>query len=184
MELKQEFISTKKKTLCDGVKRPRKKESKKILNYKPLGRFIINRQLLNDEAIVLIKYPFSHGPVAGFSRKTVTEKMKALILDIIDTGELNIELLKKIEEEDDKIYFEKLLKKCMIDKQLNYKKYVYTLDDYIEDFNLIKASINAGNNNPELKTKLKSLIKLLSNPVINKISTEDASFLMECLEEI
>ena len=183
MELKEEFISTKKKTLCDGVKRPRKGESKIKLHYKPFGRFVINRQLLMDENTVLIKYPQSHGPVAQFKRKIVSNNVKSLLIDLVDTGEINIELLKQIESEEDVQYLEQLLKKAMIDKQIGYKKYIPDIDYYIEKFNMLKGSIEAGNDNVEVKQKLIDIIHLLSNPAINKISQEDAKFLIEFLVE-
>jgi len=184
MELKEEFISTKNGKICDGVKRARKGVSKIKLHYKPFGRFVINRQLLMDENIVLIKYPQSHGPVSKFPRKVVSNNVKALILDIVDTGILNTELLKQIEADEDVQYLEKILNKAMIDKQLNYSRYVFTINDYVEQFNILKGSIEAGNDNLEIKNKLIDIIHLLSNPAIKKISQSDSKFLVECLGEM
>lgn len=185
MELSSPALQKNGKPIIDGIKRVRKSGSRIQRDYKPFGRFIINRKILDDQNIMLIKYPKSHGMVKGYLRHSVSEKIKQFILNLIDTaGELNTDLLKQIEDESDIQYLEKLLIKCQISKQLKYKRYVYTVEDYVEKFNVIKGSIASGNNNPKLKTQLRDIIELLSNPMINKISKEDAKFLNECLEEM
>jgi hypothetical protein len=172
-----------KKPIIDGIKRPRKK-SRIEQNYKPFGRFIINRKELFDNNVMLLKYEKSHGPVKGWHRHKVSDPIKQFVLNLIDTGELNTDLLKQIEDESDIEYLEKLLNKCQIYNQIGYKRYVYTVEDYVEKFNVIKGSIASGNNNPKLKTQLRDIIELLSNPIIKKFSKEDANFLLECLEEM
>lgn len=173
-----------KKAIIDGIKRPRKSGSRIQRDYKPFGRFIINRKELFDNNVMLLKYEKSHGPIKDWHRHKVSDPIKRFVLNLIDTGELNTDLLKQIEEQDDIEYLEKLLNKCQISNQLKYKRYVFTVNDYVEKFNIIKGSIGAGNNNPKLKEQLRELIELLSNPVIKKINKEDANFLLECLVEM
>jgi hypothetical protein len=172
-----------KKPIIDGIKRVRKSGSRIQRDYKPFGRFIINRKELSNN-VMLLKYEKSHGPIKDWHRHKVSDPIKRFVLNLIDTAELNTDLLKQIEEQDDIEYLEKLLNKCQISNQLKYKRYVFTVNDYVEKFNLIKGSISSGNNNPKLKAQLRELIELLSNPVIKKINKEDANFLNECLVEM
>lgn len=171
-----------KKAIIDGIKRPRKSGSRIQRDYKPFGRFIINRKELFDNNVMLLKYEKSHGPVKDWHRHKVSDNIKRFVLNLIDTGELNTDLLKQIEEQDDIEYLEKLLNKCQISNQLKYKRYVYTVNDYVEKFHIIKGSLTAGNNS--LTAQLRELIELLSNPVIKKINKKDKEFLLECLVEM
>lgn len=181
MELKEEYI---KKPLIDGIKRPRKKEGYKAVSYKPFGRFVINRQLLVDENVVLVKYPQSHAPVAQFRRRIVSPQLSSFLVDLVDTGQMNVELQKSIEDESELEYLEKLLKKSLIIDQLGYKRYVYSLMDYIEKFQMLHGSLIAGNNSPEVKSQFTDIVNLLSNKMVRKIKQEDAKFLLECVEEM
>jgi len=192
MELQPEFIDNKKKSLCDGIKRIRKKETPFARNYRTFGRFSINVMLLTNENIVLIKYPKSQGNVLGFKRKLVSNELKDLLLDMCNNGILNTQLLKYVENTDEIEYLELLLKKCMLTTQIDYKRHINSIDDFVEKFTTLKQKIIITDDdaetslkiNTQLISKLKPLISLLSNPTINKISVEDAEFLNSCLEQL
>jgi len=193
MELQPEFIDNKKKSLCDGIKRIRKKEKPFERNYRTFGRFSLNVSLLTNENIVLIKYPKSQGNVAGFPRKIVSDELCSLLLDMVNNGILNTQLLKYVENKDEIEYLEILLKKCMLTTQLDYKRHINSIDDFVEKFTTLKQKIIITDDDDDddetsakntLINKLKPIISLLSNQAVQKISGEDADFLNECLEEL
>jgi hypothetical protein len=103
-----------------------------------------------------------------------------ILQDLIETGKINVDAQKHLSQNDVKL-FEKILVLCKLKTHLQYKRYVPTIDDHIERFQLLRASLVAGNQSEEIKQELIELIKLLSNPFVSKISVQDAREFIELL---
>jgi hypothetical protein len=150
-------------------------------NYVQFGsRTQINIRKLEDN-IILIKYIKNLGPLKNFpAQRHISNELKMILQDIIETGKINVDSQKKLSHSDIKL-FEKILSLCKLTTHLQYKRYVPTIDDHIERFQLLRASLVAGNQSEEIKQELIQLIKLLSNPFVGKISGEDAQEFIELL---
>jgi hypothetical protein len=150
-------------------------------NYIQFGnKTQINIRKLEDN-IILIKYIKNLGPLKNFpAQKNISNELKMILQDIIETGKINVDTQKKLSQSDIKL-FEKILSLCKLTTHLEYKRYVPTIDDHIKRFDLLRASLVAGNQSEEIKQELVELIKLLSNPFVSKISVEDAQEFIELL---
>ena len=150
-------------------------------NYYEFGKFIINKKLLNTN-ILLVKYPISFSPVPKIKRQSISDDFKVFIIDLLDNGELNIHLQKNLNNHDVKL-LEDLLNLSSLKKQLNYERQYKSVQDYMDRFLILQGWINAatGSRNETIITELFDIIDLLSNKTINRISTEDAIMLKDCL---
>jgi len=133
-------------------------------------KFMIHTKLLNQN-ILLIKY-CNYAPLPWLLRTTISEEFKILFFDIIDTGTINYDLLKKSKFNERDI-FNKIMYKCKLYEVLKYdeNKVSFSNDELVERFNIIKGEIIAGNNNSNLLIELKKL--MLDLVKINKITKSD-----------
>lgn len=146
-------------------------------NYVQFGNSIsLNYKKLHDN-ILLIKYSKSFGPTKLKSTK-ISDNLKQFILEIIETEKLNVNFQKKLDIDDVKL-FEKLIDICRLRTFLKYKKYIPSIDDQIERFNLLRAGFFAGNHSYETRQEIISLLNILSNA--NKISKSDADEFIQIL---
>lgn len=157
-----------------------KKKSLIETRYYPFGNFILNHFQLNNN-ILLVKYPQTLAPVAKIKSTQITDDFKILLIDLIDTGKINIDLQKKLGDIETNI-FELLLLMAGLKVHLNYKRQVRSIDDYIHRFNILRGSLVAGDDSVELRTELTEIIKLLNNKAINKISDDVAFELLNILK--
>lgn len=156
------------------------KISYKEINYYTFGKFILNRKILNDENILLIKYPKSHGNVPKLRRTIISDTFKNLINDLLDTQQLNIQIQKNLTDKEQDL-LDLLLSLSLLKKQLNFSKQYKDINDYVIRFKILQGSISAGNDSDDIKNELIDIINILSNPIINKISIDNAIMLKDCL---
>lgn len=161
------------------IKQKQTLEEMKEKNYVDFGIFILNINQLKKN-VLLIKYKRTIAPVNKLRRTPITDDFKNLLTDLIDTQEINIELQKELNDEEQEL-FEKLLTISKIAKPLNYKRYTKSIEDYLHRLMIIQGSMNSGNTSDILKQEAIDIINILSNPIIKKISIEDAKMLIECL---
>ena len=151
-------------------------------NYFQFGIMTcINRVKLNNN-IILLKYVKNLGPINNFKQTKITNELKYFIIDILDTNKINVDTQKKLSNSDI-VIFEKLLHATKMTSQLKYTKYISTIEDHIQRFNLLRSAISAGNQAVEIKNELIDLITLLSSPLINKINKSDANEFILMLSE-
>jgi hypothetical protein len=160
--------------------KPIKKYKNKIryseINYYAFGKFILQRKLLNDENILLIKYPVSLAPVPKIRRTKISDDFKAIINDLLDTQKINIQLQKELNDKEQNL-FELLINLSGLKDVLNYNRVYKDVKYYMDKFEVLRGSIIAGNDNDEIKKELIDVIDLLSNKSIGKISITDATLL-------
>ena len=169
IQVKSRNLKSKAKTIEDLIEKL----------YVPFGKYILNTKQLKNN-VLLIKNKKGLAPIGKLKRTEITNDFKNLITDLIDTQRINVELQKELNN-DEIILFEKLLSLCNLKDVLNYKRYSKTVDDYIHRLTIIQGSMNAGNTSNILKQEAIDIIKILSSPIINKISPVDAEMLIECL---
>jgi hypothetical protein len=140
--------------------------------YKEFGKFMINFMLLDDN-ILLIKYKKSYAPVPSLRRTIISDELKDMIIYLFDTGEIDYQSGQKLSKSEKDI-FDLLIIKAGLKTQLKYNKEKMkdTAEDIIEEFNILKGQIIAGNDNPEIKDKIKDVLSKLVN--LNKINVETA----------
>jgi hypothetical protein len=160
--------------------KPRKCNYKEV-NFYAFGKFILNRKRLNDENILLIKYPVSNAPIPKIKRTPITDEFKNLINDLLDTKKINIETQKKLTKKEADL-FELLLRLSGLTDHLNYTRVSKDINDYKKRFEVLQGSLNAGNDSDIIIDELKEIILLLSNKTVGIISLEDKQMLLECLE--
>ena len=164
---------------------PKKKYKNKIryseVNYYCFGKFILQRKLLNDENILLIKYPKSLAPVPKIRRTKVSDDFKAIINDLLDTQKINIQLQKELNDKEQNL-FELLINLAGLKDVLNYSRVYKDIQYFINKFEVLRGSIIAGNDNDEILKELFNVIDILSNENVGIISIDDAKMLKNCFD--
>ena len=155
-----------------------KKESFIIERYVPFGKFIINHYQL-DKNILLIKYPKTLAPVPKLRRKIISEELKMLLQNLLDTQLIDIDLQKQLKN-DEILIFENLLNLSGLIKYLNYKRIDnLNIQDYVHRYKLLSSGMNAGNQSIEIKQELTEILKLFINRDI--INSKEGFELIEIL---
>ena len=149
-------------------------------NYVQFGsNIVINYKKLENNTL-LIKYSKSFGPINKLRATKISDELKQFIIEIIQTDKINVDFQKQLNANDVSL-FDKLIDICRIRTHLQYKRYIPNIDDHISRFNLLRAGLNAGNESIELRRELVELLTLLSSPLINKITKNDADEFIEML---
>ena len=163
---------------------PNKGISYKEKYYKPFGRLIINTQYLNEMEMpyILIKHNSDQttrlSPVPLLRRTQITQQFKKLLNHYLETNEISKELQKELSDKE-----QELLKTAMYVAKIDgFEFQSKSVDDYVKRFNSLKKKLLEGDN--FVKEELKEILILLSNPVINKISKENAEEFLEVIENI
>lgn len=135
--------------------------SVKTAKYKEFGKFMLNFELLDDN-ILLIKYKNSYAPCPSLRRTTISNELKDMIHYLFDTGEIDYKSGQKLNIKEKNI-FDILISKSGLKAQLKYSKDKLKNDvNYIiEQFNILKGEIIAGNDNPEIKEEIKTVLNKL-----------------------
>lgn len=161
---------------------PNKGISYKEKYYRPFGRLVINTQYLNDMEVpyILIKHNNVQrmSPVPLLRRTQISEQFRKLLNHYLETNEISKELQKEL---SDKEQIDILKIACYVAK-IPFEFQSKSVDDYVKRFNSLKDKLIEGDNS--VKEELKEILILLSNPIINKISKEDADEFLEVIENI
>lgn len=163
---------------------PNKGISYKEKYYKPFGRLIINTQYLNEMEVpyILIKHNSDQttrlSPVPLLRRTQISEEFSELLNHYLETNEISKELQKDLSDKEQDI-----LKTAMYVAKIDgFEFQSKSVDDYVKRFGSLKEKLIEGDNT--VKEELKEILILLSNPVIKKISKEDADEFLEVIENI
>ena len=141
-------------------------------NYKEFGKFMINVLFLEDN-ILLVKYK-SYSPVPSLRRMTISNDFKTLVTYLFDTGEISYAIAQKLKQSEKEV-FDNLIKKSGLRVQLKYnpERLDDDLDSIINEFEILKGEVIAGNDNPKIIKDIKAiLLKLVK---LGKVSQETAT---------
>lgn len=172
----QEGIISEQQIITKGKYKKSKLDFKDAY-YHQFGKYILNRRQLNLNKL-LIKYKGHLGPVAGFPSKSISDTFKSLIDEILDVNQINITQQKNLSTAEADL-FDALIKKCGLVSVLDYEYRTKDINDYMQHFEVLRGAYLAGNE--DVRQELVDIINLLSNPAINKISSDIAK---EILDEI
>ena len=146
-------------------------------NYKKFYKLQINvMKLLDNKLMVLYETgsPFSR----YIKTRTISPEFASVLLNLIDTNELNYEMIKRLTEEEKKL-FNIIMTQSGAKTELKYKEPELTEEDLLKRFELLQGSIQAGNNSNEV---LKEGIDILKR--LNKIGRIDDEQLNEILNSL
>lgn len=148
-------------------------------DYKEFGKLMINLKYLFKNTLI-VKYKTSYAPVPGFRRPKISNDLIDELLYIFDTNEIDYEKLRELSEYENNL-FRDLIMKSGLYRRLKYKydKTRQKLKDIIEDYEILKGEIEAGNDNPELLIKAKIVLKKLKN--YGKINEDQYNEILEDL---
>lgn len=150
-------------------------------NYIKFGfKTSINMKKLKNN-IILLKYTQSLGPINKFrGQKKISDDFKNFLLDLILNKKINTDTQKTLSQSDIKI-FELMLEVTKLTDQLDYSRYIPTVEDYIHRFEILRGGFLAGNHSIEIREEMKDLLLLLSSKPINLIKKEDSDYFIEML---
>jgi hypothetical protein len=130
--------------------------------YYSFGVFAVHKKSLGDNVLSL-KYK-SYSQVHKFPKRAISEDLKDIILDAIETKKINNKLFNALSE-DDKIYLRDVVNEAKLGSVFpNIYPKLMTGDgvavnsDPYERFEILKGSLIAGNNNPEIKKEMRILV--------------------------
>lgn len=146
-------------------------------NYKKFYKLQINvMKLLDNKLMVLYETgsPFSR----YIKTRTISPEFASVLLNLIDTNELNYEMIKRLTEEEKKL-FNIIMTQSGAKTELKYKEPELTEEDLLKRFLILQGSIRSGNNSNEV---LKEGIDILKR--LNKIGRIDDEQLNEILNSL
>ena len=151
--------------ITDGLK------LKTDYSYREFGKFIIQYKFLLDN-ILLVKYK-SYAPIQTIKRQDISDDLKDIIINIFDTGEINYQLGKTLIQSE-KDLLTSLITKSGLKEQLKFNKFnlLEDIKDIVNDVNVLKGIIIAGNDNPDIITKIKVVLDKLV--LYKRITKKDA----------
>jgi hypothetical protein len=145
----------------------------KYANYKELGKLMVNMELLSNN-ILLVKYK-SYAPLSTLRRCNISDELKDLILYLFDTNEIDFPSARKLSM-NEKEKLDILITRSGLKLQLHYTKNKLREDikDVIEEFEILKGEILAGNDNPEIVEKVtETLNKLVDAGKVTKADAQE-----------
>ena len=146
-------------------------------NYKKFYKLQINvMKLLDNKLMILYETgsPFSR----YIKTRTISPEFASVLLNLIDTNELNYEMIKRLTEEEKKL-FNIIMTQSGAKTELKYKEPELTEEDLLKRFLILQGSIRSGNNSNEV---LKEGIDILKR--LNKLGRIDDEQLNEILNSL
>lgn len=149
--------------------------------YIKFGKHLLNKQNLEKNILQIKTQSKTNNPLG--KRFHISDHFKDLLFDILHTHKINVQTQKNLDTGESQL-FEKLLHKCMLLDYLNYKPVTKDVSDYVHRFNILRGAIIAGNHSREVLNEIRDIVKLLSNPTVNKINNEDATDILGYIDYI
>jgi hypothetical protein len=138
-------------------------------NYKEFGKFIINVKMLYQNYLS-IKYK-SGAPVPKIKKTKISDDFFEAMTYIFDTGKIDYEKLRELTETENNLFKNLIMLSGLYEiLKYNYKETRENIDDILEDYEILKGHLQAGNDNPEVLDKCKVVLKKLF--IYKKITQE------------
>ena len=157
-------------------------ELKTYDRFKQLGRYMLHVPSLS-KSLINIKYPSLVG-IPGMPQRFVSQDFLELIWKLVDEGVFEKPLFNRLET-DEQDYFKFLARKCQFDQTIGFGMGKSQTKAEIEEakrFEMLKGTVIAGNNSPEVLTELrKYILKFLNDKRIPKQQGHDLLYEMTCL---
>lgn len=148
-------------------------------NYGEFGKFAINLKLLYQN-VLLVKYKKSYAPVPQIRRTNVSNDFVDVIKYILDTQTIDYERLKEMSDSENNLFKNLIMKSGLYDTlKYNHNETRANIKDIIEKYEILKGQIEADNDNPEIITESKKVLKQLKN--YGKITESEYNEIVEDL---
>ena len=147
-------------------------------NYKKFYKLQINvMKLLDNKLMILYETgsPFSR----YIKTQTISPEFASVLLNLIDTNELNYEMIKRLTEEEKKL-FNIIMTQSGAKTELKYKEPELTEEDLLKRFLILQGSIRSGNNSNEVLKEGIDILKRLNK--IGRIDDEELNEILNSLE--
>lgn len=156
------------------------KENETYSRYREFGRYFIHVPSL-AKCMMNIKYP-SRIAIADLPPRFVSQPFISMVENILDTGIWDKGQFNKLSEEEQD-YFITVARKCEFDTTIGMGIRLTKKEskDY-ERFELLKGTVVAGNNSPEVLNELKSyILRFLNDGRLPKRVGHDLLYEISCL---
>lgn len=138
-------------------------------NWQDFGKYIINAKQLHEKSVVNIKYKNTGATLSWLKRnKKVSEYLQSIFINILDTNEIDAELLQYLSSEET-TWFEMVWTKTNLKTKLNYQK-VRPMSDQ-KRFELLRGLYLVGNDSDKVKEELLQILSRFKDA--GRISEED-----------
>jgi hypothetical protein len=155
-------------------------EMKNYARYREFGRYYIHVPSL-AKCMMNIKYP-SKIQVMDLPQRFVSQEFINMIQHILDTGVWDKSQFNKLSE-DEQDYFIIVARKCQFDGTIGMGARLSKKESAEhERFELLKGTVIAGNNSPEVLSELKTyILKFLNDGRLPKKTGHDLLYEIACL---
>jgi len=125
--------------------------------YKEFGKYVIHMPNLKEKDILNVKFK-SLGRIPKYKPISISEVLKEVILDLVDTGKINHRIYSQVPMEEKKL-FENISHGAGILHKLGIDKVVSPQEKHdVERFNILRGELMAGNNSIVLEKELRKLV--------------------------
>jgi hypothetical protein len=160
-------------------------ELKTYSRFRQLGRYMLHVPSLS-KSLINIKYP-SLVAVPGIPQKFVSEEFIELVWELVEKGTFLKTIYNRLAEEEQD-YFKFLARKCSFDQTIGLgmgKTHSKEEQDEFKRFEMLRGTVIAGNNSPEVLNELRQFIlKFLMEKRIPKQQGHDLLYEMACLKVV
>ena len=153
-----------------------------IGRFREFGKYMIHMPSLRNN-IINIKYP-SQISIHGLPHREVSHQFSDIIYELLDGHEFNKRAFSKLSEEE-KDYFSELAHKCEFDLAIGMgvvKKTTKAEQKELERFEMLRGTIIAGNNSPQVLQELKDFIQKFIKT--KRISRHDGQQLLKEMQSL
>jgi hypothetical protein len=133
------------------------------------GKFVINKNHLENQDIFNIRYKNCLGAVPSYKPTAVSDVYRDFVIDLLETGKANTRVYNQISDEERK-HFEKVATTAGVFKGMGLPKTVIDDDEkMVKRFELLRGEIQAGNNHQKVLDETRKLVvKLMGLDRIKK----------------
>jgi len=141
-----------------------------VVNHDPyitIGKYLVHKQHLLGGKLQ-VRSPVNHNQVYGFKSQNITNNIKDILLKLHKKEPISFKDVDKLnEEEKNQLYM--IGKRLHVSELFDIPSTTKSNEDKLKDeFYLLRGSIMAGNNNPQLLRKFKIvLLKMKNNKLIS-----------------
>ena len=158
-------------------------ESVQEQKYRQFGKYVLYMPSLH-KGILHVKYPCLMA-IGNFPKKVISNKLRDFLFKLVVDGIADKSLYNELDI-DDQEYFIKLARRCEFDSNMGLGNQIYKHspkeEEELKRFELLKGTVIAGNNDPEVMKELKHyVVKFIHDGQISKAFGHSLLYEMACL---
>lgn len=153
--------------------------SSDLISWLTFGKYIINVKQLKEQSVLNFRYA-TYSNIQWLKRQKIDKFFQTFWIDLINTKQINYDLLRECSDKDIEL-FEKILLKCCLHKDLDYHPVQSYHSQCIERFNILRGEIMSGNTNEDLIRQLNDVIDKLI--IYGKLKQEEKGEIINDMKE-